>query len=71
MYRRMATMARRFTARGVHTEAKLQQMGIELPTPKAPLGKTAAGHPSMVEESQSLLMSGHTRPEKLCTLFMP
>ncbi|CAM9565076.1 unnamed protein product [Ascophyllum nodosum] len=38
MFRRVATLAGRITARGVHTEAKLQQMGIELPTPKAPLG---------------------------------
>lgn len=29
----------RVAARGVHTEAKLKEMGIELPTPKAPLGK--------------------------------
>lgn len=28
----------RVAARGVHTEAKLKEMGIELPTPKAPLG---------------------------------
>lgn len=29
-------------ARGVHTEAKLKEMGIELPTPKPPLGEYLA-----------------------------
>lgn len=67
----MATVARRVTARGVHTEAKLQQMGIELPTPKAPLGKKA-GYLWQIDnhrpETKRLIMSGHTRPEKLFAL---
>ena len=28
----------RVAVRAVHTETKLKEMGIELPTPKAPLG---------------------------------
>lgn len=40
MFRRASTLVGRVAVRGVHTEAKLQQMGIELPTPKTPLGGT-------------------------------
>lgn len=41
MFRRASTLVSRAAvrARRVHTEAKLQEMGIELPVPKAPLGK--------------------------------
>lgn len=40
MFRRASAIVGRAATRGVHTEAKLKQMGIELPTPKPPLGGT-------------------------------
>lgn len=41
MFRRASALVGRAAvrARSVHTEAKLQEMGIELPVPKPPLGK--------------------------------
>lgn len=46
MLRRASSLVGRAAVRGrrVHTEAKLREMGIELPVPKAPLGKQQA-HP--------------------------
>lgn len=54
MYRRVSALAGRVAvrARRVHTEAKLQEMGIELPVPKPPLGAT---------ESYTGLFAGHVQ----------
>eukprot|EP00904_Undaria_pinnatifida_P006158 jgi/Undpi1/2672/HiC_scaffold_13.g06050.m1 len=45
----------RVAACGVHTEAKLKEMGIELPTPKAPLGNFVMS----VRTGSLLYTSGH------------
>ncbi|CAM9093620.1 unnamed protein product, partial [Scytosiphon promiscuus] len=57
MMRRASSLLSRAAVRtrGVHTEAKLKEMGIELPTPKPPLGNFVM----TVRTGNLLYTSGH------------
>ncbi|CAM9681370.1 unnamed protein product [Pylaiella littoralis] len=57
MFRRASALVGRVVvrARGVHTEAKLKEMGIELPSPKPPLGNFVM----TVRTGNLLYTSGH------------
>lgn len=66
MLRRVSSLVGRAAVRprSVHTEAKLKELGIELPTPKAPLGKYLRAAVAALHERDlcvHVLNQGHLR----------